>query len=73
MLDSVEKFAQRAGARCLWLETQNVNFSAVNFYLHAGFTLCGLDASLYDPDNLAQAELALFMTRPVSAQSRLKE
>ena len=71
LIDSVEGFARAAGARCLWLETQNVNFPAVSFYLHAGFTLCGLDASLYDPDSLAQAETALFMTRPVSTQSKL--
>lgn len=65
LLSSVEAFARDAGARCLWLETQNVNHAAVRFYLRAGFTLCGLDMSLYDPQGPAGKEVALFFARPV--------
>lgn len=65
LLSSVEAFAQERGARCLWLETQNVNLPAVRFYLHAGFTLCGLDTSLYERDGSEGAEVALFLTRSV--------
>ena len=65
LLDSVDDFARDMGARCLWLETQNVNAPAVRFYLRSGFTLCGLDTSLYDPDGAAGAEVALFLKRPV--------
>jgi len=65
LLNLVDDFARDAGARCLWLETQNVNASAVRFYLGAGFALCGLDTSLYDPDGSAGGELALFFARPV--------
>jgi len=64
LLHSVDAFARSVGARCLWLETQNVNYPAVKFYLHAGFTLCGLDESLYDPDGPACGEVALFLARP---------
>lgn len=64
LLHSVDAFARSVGARCLWLETQNVNYPAVKFYLHAGFTLCGLDESLYDPDGAACGEVALFLARP---------
>jgi len=67
LLDSLDGFARGVGARCLWLETQNVNVPAIGFYLSRGFTLCGFDASLYDPDGPAHGETALFMTRPVLA------
>lgn len=40
---------QVTAARCLWLETQNVNYPAVQFYLRLGFELCGLDQTLYAP------------------------
>ncbi len=65
LLSSVEDFARAAGARCLWLETQNVNHPAVHFYLRAGFTLCGLDMSLYDLEGPGGMEVALFFARPV--------
>jgi ribosomal protein S18 acetylase RimI-like enzyme len=35
--------------RCLWLETENVNYPAIGFYRRAGFRLCGLDDILYRP------------------------
>jgi len=69
LLNSVEDFARDAGARCLWLETQNVNAPAVRFYLRCGFTLCGLDTSLYDPNGSAGGEMALFFARPVSGDA----
>ena len=65
LLDSVDDFARDLGARCLWLETQNVNVPAVRFYLRSGFMLCGLDTSLYNPDGSAGGEAALFFARPV--------
>jgi ribosomal protein S18 acetylase RimI-like enzyme len=61
----VEALAERAradGARCLWLETQNVNYPAVQFYRRLGFHLCGLDESLYD-SALLPGEVALFFAR----------
>lgn len=48
------------GARCLWVETQQVNAPAIRFYLRHGFTCCGLDASLYDP-RVAPGEVAVFL------------
>lgn len=58
--------ARRVGARCLWAETQTVNFDAVRFYLSAGFVWCGLDTSLYDPAEVGEGEVALFFSRDVS-------
>ncbi len=63
LLVSVEDFARSAGAWCLWLETQSVNVPAVRFYQRQGFTLCGLDTRLYDPQGDAGDEVALFFAK----------
>jgi GNAT superfamily N-acetyltransferase len=64
LLGHAERFARSTGARCLWIETQNVNVPAIRFYLRSGFHLCGLDESLYDPVAVAPEEVALFFMRP---------
>jgi len=64
LVDALAAHAKSAGARCLWLETQNVNYPAVQFYLATGFYLCGLDESFYDPVELP-GEFALFFSRPL--------
>jgi GNAT superfamily N-acetyltransferase len=46
--------------RCLWLETQDVNFAAIRFYERAGFQWCGLDRSLDEHDGSATDETAVF-------------
>ena len=62
LLEALAEHAGAAGARCLWAETQNVNYAAVQFYLAHGFYLCGLDQSFYDPVELP-GEIALFFAR----------
>ena len=54
--------ARSAQARCLFVETQNVNYPAVQFSLATGFYLCGLDKSFYDPIELP-GEFAVFFAR----------
>jgi ribosomal protein S18 acetylase RimI-like enzyme len=55
---------QATAARCLWLETQNVNYPAVQFYLRLGFQPCGLDQTLYAPGpGLLPGEVALYFAR----------
>jgi ribosomal protein S18 acetylase RimI-like enzyme len=49
-------------ARCLWLETQNLNYPAINFYLKMGFKFCGFDSSLYDPNRISADEVALYFS-----------
>ena len=50
-------------ARCLWVETQNVNARAIRFYEACGLVFSGLDTSLYDPHDMA-GETALFFATP---------
>jgi len=63
LMDDIVRAAQAYHARCLWLETQNINYGAIQFYRRVGFQWCGLDQSLYDPDGLLEGETALFFVR----------
>lgn len=49
LMDSVVAFAGQVAARCVWLETQDVNYPAVRFYRRLGVRLCRVDQWLYDP------------------------
>jgi len=49
LVQRLAAWARGADAHCLWLETQNVNYPAVQFYRRTGFRLCGLDDRFYDP------------------------
>ena len=65
-----ERARQEPSTRCLWLETQNVNYPAVQFYLRMGFRLCGLDETLYRPGDphLMPDETALYFARDLPAR-----
>jgi ribosomal protein S18 acetylase RimI-like enzyme len=68
ILEALDRRARTIGARCLWLETQNINYPAIQFYRRSGFRLCGLDDTLYDPERdptTSSDEVALFFTRPL--------
>lgn len=58
-------YTREAGAWCLWLETQHINYPAVQFYRRMGFRLTGLDEALFDPAGEAAGETALYFAREV--------
>jgi ribosomal protein S18 acetylase RimI-like enzyme len=65
LVETVVAAARDAGTRCVWLETSNLAYPAIQFYRRLGFELCGLDLSLYDPTSVATGEAALYLARPV--------
>jgi ribosomal protein S18 acetylase RimI-like enzyme len=65
LLAELEQRARGLGARHMWVETQNINTVAVAFYQRCGFTLCGLDVAMYDPE-LVRDEAALFFVKPLA-------
>jgi len=67
LLSGLRRAAHAANARCLWVETQNVNVPAIQFYHRHGFGWCGLDTALYDPAVLP-GETALFFTAPIDRE-----
>lgn len=60
LVEAVAAEAEGRQARCLWVETQNLNVDAVRFYQRLGFRWCGFDDSLYDPAVVPGDEIALF-------------
>ncbi|MEU7569040.1 GNAT family N-acetyltransferase [Streptomyces fradiae] len=65
LMERAAAYARECGAAHLWLEVSNVNAPAVRAYRRMGFTLCGLDVSLYD-GTASRGEFALYMSRPCS-------
>jgi GNAT superfamily N-acetyltransferase len=63
LVDAMVARARQWQARCLWLETQDVNYAAIQFYLQAGFQWCGLDLSLDERDGSSTDETAVFFMR----------
>ncbi|MGW6727314.1 GNAT family N-acetyltransferase [Nocardia sp. NPDC055029] len=53
------------GAHTLWLEVTNVNAPAIHAYFRMGFTICGLDTSLYR-GTPAEGEIAIFMSQDLT-------
>jgi ribosomal protein S18 acetylase RimI-like enzyme len=66
LMNHVTQIAQTQNVRCVWLETQNINYGAIQFYQRVGFQWCGLDTSLYDPHSNATQECALFFVRQLT-------
>ncbi|MFD3804547.1 GNAT family N-acetyltransferase [Streptomyces sp. NPDC058619] len=63
LMECAADFARERGAEHLWLEVSTVNAPAVHAYRRMGFSLCGLDTSLYG-GTPAAGEQALYMSRP---------
>jgi len=67
LLQAVIAAARAAQTRCVWLESSTVAYPAIRFYQHMGFTLCGLDTSLYDAKGVLRAETALYFAYDLDA------
>jgi streptothricin acetyltransferase len=63
LMGAIIERSRAAGLRCIGCETQNTNVPAIRFYRRMGFTLDGLDLSLYTNDDWPDKEVALFMKR----------
>ena len=66
MIETAWREASGRHMRSLWAETQTINYAAIRFYERTGFTLCGLDTSLYDPRDVNDGEIALFFTQDLA-------
>ena len=61
LLTSAINHAAKLLYRNLWVETQNTNVKAYDFYIAKGFELRGLNLDLYDPHQLPFPQSALYM------------
>lgn len=64
LMDAVLDHARTVSARHVWLETSNQNPPGVAAYQALGFSLTGLDLTLYD-GTPSEGEFALFLSRAV--------
>jgi ribosomal protein S18 acetylase RimI-like enzyme len=60
-VDEAIRFAKEKEYRGLWLETQNFNHPAIQFYMRLNFKFCGFDRSLYDPEKVP-GETAIYFS-----------
>ena len=63
LIELVENYAQTKSARCLFVETQNVNYPAIRFYRNIGFEFCGFDTSLYNSADVSADETAFYFCK----------
>ncbi|WP_313750942.1 GNAT family N-acetyltransferase [Streptomyces parvus] len=63
LMSRAEEFAREQGAGHIWLEVTNINAPAIHAYRRMGFSLCGLDTSLYE-FTASAGEYALYLSKP---------
>ncbi|MCU0499375.1 MAG: GNAT family N-acetyltransferase [Anaerolineae bacterium] len=61
LLEAATDYGRSQSMRCLALETSNLDYPAIQFYLRVGFTLSGFDETYYDLVD----EFAIFLSRPL--------
>ncbi|MFE3370719.1 GNAT family N-acetyltransferase [Streptomyces sp. NPDC059173] len=66
LMSRAEEFARERGAGHVWLEVSNINAPAIHAYRRMGFSLCGLDTSLY-AFTASAGEYALYLSKPCRA------
>ncbi|MEP6902342.1 MAG: GNAT family N-acetyltransferase [Actinomycetota bacterium] len=69
LVESVIDFAKTKSARCLFVETQNVNYPAIRFYRKLGFEFCGFDSTLYNPAEVSAGEIAFYFCKILSNEN----
>jgi GNAT superfamily N-acetyltransferase len=48
LLERVDAYGKKLGAKRVWLETSNINVPGIEAYSRLGYSLCGVDVTLYD-------------------------
>ena len=69
LINSVLEYARTTKARCLWTETQNVNYPAIQFYTKIGLEFCGFDKSLYNPADVSLDETAFYFCLSINREN----
>ncbi len=63
LVDHLKRTGQIIGAKSIWVETNNLNYPAIQMYQKLGFNLCGLDTSLYaGTEGECSDEVAVFLS-----------
>jgi GNAT superfamily N-acetyltransferase len=62
LLARVEQHGRELGARRVWVETSNVNVPGIAAYARLGYTMCGVDITLYEATDTAE-ESAIYLSK----------
>jgi ribosomal protein S18 acetylase RimI-like enzyme len=65
LVDRISAHGRRLSAAEVWVEASNINTPALAVYERLGFTLSGVDLTLYEGTD-AKGEFAFFLSKPVS-------
>jgi ribosomal protein S18 acetylase RimI-like enzyme len=63
LMACAEQHARRSGLRTIVCETQNTNAAAITVYRRLGFTVEGIDISLYSNTDYPDGDVAVFLKR----------
>jgi ribosomal protein S18 acetylase RimI-like enzyme len=66
LIERVETHGRSLGAHHVWLETTNVNVPGITAYERLGYSLCGLDRTVYDTLPYAD-ETALYLAKSLTS------
>jgi ribosomal protein S18 acetylase RimI-like enzyme len=69
LLAKVEAHGRAIGALRVWLETSTVNVPGIAAYAQLGYTLGGVDATLYEATAVAD-EAAIYLSKPLARTAR---
>lgn len=68
LIEAAIDYAKTKSARCLFVETQNINYPAIQFYRKMSFEFCGFDTALYNSANIPN-EIALYFCKNLSNEN----
>lgn len=63
LVEAAIDYAKAKSARCLIVETQNINYPAIQFYRKMKFEFCGFDTALYNPADISSNEIAFYFCK----------
>lgn len=69
LIDAIADYAKTKSARCLFVETQNINYSAIQFYRKMNFEFCGFDTELYNFADVFPREIAFYFCKNLSNEN----
>jgi predicted N-acetyltransferase YhbS len=72
LIEMAKEQARRERRRAIMLETQSCNVNAIDFYMHEGFSLIGMDTCCYKNNDLQRKEVRLEFGWFPAEKKRLK-
>ena len=69
LIDAAIDYAKAKSARCLFAETQSINYPAIQFYRKIGFEFCGFDSRLYNPADVSADETAFYFCKNLTGEN----